>query len=144
MRFRTAAFLISTVTVIGALSAQTSRTEIRHVPLTPTSAASGKEMFDSYCAVCHGKDGKGNGPAVAALKTRPADLTQLANRDGGKFPADRVFGILSGKVEVTAHGSSEMPMWSNLLKNLSHTRDMNTASLRANNLTDYVRSMQAK
>ena len=143
MRFRTAVFLVSAVTVFGGLSAQTPTTSIRHVPLTPTSAASGKEMFDSYCAVCHGQDGKGNGPAAPALKTPPANLTQLANKESGKFPGDRVFGILSGKVEVMAHGSSEMPMWGNLLKNLAHG-DLKTADLRARNLTDYVKSIQAK
>jgi len=51
---------------------------VKHVPIAKTSATSGKEMFISYCAVCHGKDGKGAGPAVAALKATPADLTALA------------------------------------------------------------------
>ena len=90
MRFRTAVFLVSVVTVFGGLSAQTPTTSIRHVPLTPTSAASGKEMFDSYCAVCHGQDGKGNGPAAPALKTPPANLTQLANREAGRSSRVRV------------------------------------------------------
>ena len=142
MRFRTAAFLFTAVTLIGGLNAQTTTT-IKHVPLTSTSAASGKEMFDGYCAVCHGADGKGNGPAAPALKTPPANLTQLAAKESGKFPDDRVFGILSGKVEVTAHGSSEMPMWGSLLKNLAHG-DLKMANLRARNLADYVRSIQAK
>ena len=35
---------------------------VKHVPMTNTPANSGKAMFDSYCAVCHGKDGKGDGP----------------------------------------------------------------------------------
>ena len=142
MRFRTAAFLFSAVTLIGGLSAQTTTT-IKHVPLTSTSAASGKEMFDRYCAVCHGADGKGNGPAAPALKTPPANLTQLAAKESGTFPYDRVFGILSGKVEVTAHGSSEMPMWGSLLNNLANG-DLKMANLRARNLADYVRSIQAK
>ena len=143
MRFHAAALLISAVTLLGGLSAQTPTTSIRHVPLTPTSAASGKEMFDSYCAACHGPDGKGNGPAAPALKTPPANLTQLAAKESGKFPDDRVFGILTGKAEVTAHGSSEMPMWGNLLKNLAQG-DLKTANLRARNLTEYVKSIQAK
>ena len=142
MRFCTAAFLMSAVTVLGGLSAQTT-TSIRHVPLTPTSAASGKEMFENYCAACHGINGTGNGPASPALKTPPANLTQLAAKGGGKFPDERVFGILSGTVEVTAHGSSDMPMWGNLLKNLTHG-DLKTANLRAKNLTDYIKSIQVK
>jgi mono/diheme cytochrome c family protein len=102
-----------------------------------------KEMFDRYCAVCHGADGKGNGPAAPALKTPPANLSQLAAKESGKFPDDRVFGILSGKVELMAHGSSEMPMWGRLLKNLADG-DLKMANLRARNLTDYVKSIQVK
>ena len=60
--------------------------KIKRVPVSDTSAASGKEMFDSNCAVCDGLDGRGNGPAVAAMKVVPPDLTQLAAKNGGKFP----------------------------------------------------------
>ena len=30
-------------------------------PLSHASPANGKQMFNSYCASCHGSDGKGNG-----------------------------------------------------------------------------------
>ena len=70
-------------------------------------------------------------------------MTQLAAKESGTFPYDRVFGILSGKVEVTAHGSSDMPMWGSLLNNLAHG-DLKMANLRARNLADYVRSIHAK
>ena len=45
--------------------------EIRHVPATPASSVSGKEMYKVYCAVCHGAGSKGNGPAAEALKIPP-------------------------------------------------------------------------
>ena len=35
----------------------------------------GKDSFMAYCAVCHGADGRGNGPAAPALKTPVPDLT---------------------------------------------------------------------
>ena len=57
---------------------QESETNVKKVPIQRTSAASGEEMFDAYCAACHGKDGKGNGPAAAELKMPPPDLTTLA------------------------------------------------------------------
>ena len=63
---------------------------IKHVPVKVTSAASGKEMYESYCAVCHGTDGKGNGPAASALKTPSTDLTTLSKNNGGKYPSLKV------------------------------------------------------
>ena len=66
--------------VLGA--EEQAKKEIKHVPIKPTSPASGSEMYQSYCAVCHGVDGKGNGPAAQALKTQPTDLTMLAHAAG--------------------------------------------------------------
>ena len=66
-------FSVATLTM-----AQESETNIKKVPIQRTSAASGEEMFDVYCAACHGKDAKGNGPAAAELKMPPPDLTTLA------------------------------------------------------------------
>ena len=142
MRFHAAAFLIGLAAATGVSSAG-NPTKIRHVPLTPTSPASGQEMFAAYCAVCHGPDGKGNGPATPALKTAPANLARLAASHNGTFPEDRVFAILSGRAEITAHGSSEMPMWGTLLRSLSRG-DLKTANLRVRNLTSYVKSIQEK
>src|ERR1022692_4235248 len=52
-----------------------SRPVVQKTPVGRTSASSGKEMYWAYCAACHGTDGKGDGPASAALKSRPLDLT---------------------------------------------------------------------
>jgi mono/diheme cytochrome c family protein len=74
----------------------------------------GDQLFHSYCAPCHGADGKGRGPAAAALKTPPADLTAIARRNGGAFPQDRVARYVEqgGQTpSITAHGSKEMPVW---------------------------------
>ena len=74
-------------------------------------------MFATYCAVCHGADGQGAGPAAAALKNRPTDLAQLSAKNGGKYPELLVVATLSGK-EVDAHGSQEMPIWGDLFRSL--------------------------
>ena len=50
------------------------------IPVNKTSPTDGKQMYTSYCAPCHGVDGKGNGPAASALKARPTDLTELAKK----------------------------------------------------------------
>ena len=48
------------------------------------------------CVSCHGVDGKGDGPAAVRLSTKPADLTKIAARRDGMWPALEVMEILSG------------------------------------------------
>jgi mono/diheme cytochrome c family protein len=116
---------------------------IQHVTVKPTSAASGKGMFTSYCAVCHGTDGKGGGPAASALKTPPADLSLLSKNNGGKYPAMKVSSILRGTSDLTAHGSKDMPVWGPLFRSMSGGHDSEVQQ-RVSNLTNYVETLQAK
>src|SRR5260370_19018118 len=84
---------------------------IKKVPTSPTSPSTGNAMFVTYCAVCHGKEAKGNGPAALALKKTPADLTTLTARNNGKFPELRMYSTIQGDSETVAHGSRDMPIW---------------------------------
>lgn len=119
------------------------QTKIEKTPVKPTSAASGQQMFKEYCAVCHGMDGKGNGPAASALKNPPPDLTLLSKNNGGKFPSDHVSSVLQFGSPVAAHGTSDMPVWGPLLKSMSKY-DEAQAKQRIANLTRYVESLQQK
>jgi cytochrome c len=47
------------------------QTTIKSVPVQETAPTSGKHMYNSYCAVWHGNDGRGGGPAAAAMKVLP-------------------------------------------------------------------------
>ncbi len=114
---------------------------IKTVPPNPTSPVSGKDMFNEYCAVCHGRDAKGGGPAAMALKKKPADLTQLAVHNKGKFPDIRVARYIEGDDQLDAHGTSDMPMWGGVFKSMAGGSD--TARMRVANLTDYIKSLQA-
>jgi mono/diheme cytochrome c family protein len=116
---------------------------IKHVPVKPTNAASGQEMFASYCAVCHGADGKGNGPAASALKTAPADLTALSAKNGGKYPAMHISSVLRGDADLPAHGSKDMPVWGPLFRQLSQGHDAEVQQ-RIANLNQYIESIQKK
>jgi mono/diheme cytochrome c family protein len=72
----------------------------------------GEQWFQAYCSPCHGIDGKGHGPAASALKTAPADLTMIAARNGGTFPRAFIAELVAnGRAPVTAHGSTDMPIW---------------------------------
>jgi mono/diheme cytochrome c family protein len=131
-----------TVAAQGQMQDQT-KTTIQHVPIKPTSPASGKEMFVAYCAACHGTDGKGGGPAASALKVAPANLTQLSKNNGGKYPALKVAAIIHGESAPPAHGSSEMPVWGPLFRTVSGGHDEQVEQ-RVSNLTHYIETLQAK
>jgi mono/diheme cytochrome c family protein len=76
----------------------------------------GKAEFETYCAPCHGTDGKGDGPVAIWLKKKPADLTQLQSHNGGRFPTNKIFDIIDGREEVGTHGPREMPVWGKFFK----------------------------
>ena len=120
-----------------------SRPVMRKTPAGRTSVSSGKEMYQAYCAACHGADGKGDGPASAALKSGPTDLTVLAKRNAGKFPELRVFGAINGDLPVTAHGSKDMPAWSAVFRQMDGS-DVAGVKLRIRNLTKYIESLQVR
>ncbi len=118
--------------------------QVKMIPIKPTSSASGKQMFATYCAACHGKDGKGNGPAASAMKKTPIDLTSLSKDNGGKFPAGHVSSVLQFGVSDTAHGSKEMPVWGATFSE-SQTAFAGTpgeVQLRVQNLVKYLQSIQ--
>jgi len=74
-------------------------------------AQSGQQLYQKFCASCHGTSARGDGPIASALKTKPADLTLIARRYGGQFPTKRIEETVDGRVAVTAHGPSAMPVW---------------------------------
>ena len=124
------------------LAAQVPTTTIKPVGAKPTSPASGKEMFHAYCASCHGVDGKGSGPAAAALKRQPTDLTSLARKSGGKFPAMQVMSSIKDGTQ-TGHGSKDMPIWGPILSTVSSDSPA-VVTQRVGNLVGYIESMQVK
>jgi mono/diheme cytochrome c family protein len=134
--------MISAFAVAQQAPAQSSPT-VKHVPITNTASNSGKEMFNSYCAVCHGKDAKGNGPAASAMKTPPTDLTTLAQKEGGKYPAAHVAAVIRGQASTPSHGSQDMPIWGPLFSSISQGRQ-GVVQQRITNLVSYIEGLQAK
>ncbi len=130
--------------LLAGLLCAAQQTVIKKVPITNVSAASGEKMYQTYCAACHGTDGKGAGPAAPALKTPPPDLTTLAKRHDGKFQSANVYNTLLGDTAMpAAHGSKDMPVWGGLFTSLCKGRSTDVeVTQRASNLTSYVESLQ--
>jgi mono/diheme cytochrome c family protein len=74
-------------------------------------AESGRTLYLRHCSSCHGEAGLGDGPVAPELRVEPADLTLIATRAGGRFPAAEVARYIDGRIDVAAHGSREMPVW---------------------------------
>jgi len=146
MKFISVAVILAIVAVFAiaqqAAPAQ-SAPAVKHVPITNTASNSGSEMFHSYCAVCHGKDGKGGGPAAAAMKTPPTDLTALAKNNSGKYPASHVAAVIRGQATTPAHGSQDMPVWGPLFSSISQGHE-GQVQQRITNLVTYIETLQAK
>ena len=135
--------MTKTLFILCLFCAAATAQKVTKIPASQTSAASGQEMYRSYCASCHGLEGKGNGPAMSALKIPPTDLTQLARRNGGRYPEMQVFNTIAGDANVPSHGSKDMPVWGPLFSRLSES-DAPKAKLRIRNLTKFIESMQAR
>jgi mono/diheme cytochrome c family protein len=102
---------------------------------------SGRDSFEFYCASCHGRTGKGDGPMTSVLRTRPADLTSLARRNDGSFPRDRVLAIVTGAGRhVPAHGENEMPVWGPIFRGLDPSEARVKA--RIDNVVAHLETLQ--
>jgi mono/diheme cytochrome c family protein len=115
---------------------------IKTVPVKLSGSIDGNELFREHCAVCHGVNAKGNGPAAEALKKHPTDLTQLTRQSpDGKFPALAVQERIKGG-DVIEHGTVEMPIWGKLL--VPNGRSKADGDLRIFALLKYIEQIQAK
>jgi mono/diheme cytochrome c family protein len=103
MKNASLAILIMTV---AALPSATAFAQTEKVDL-------GKSEYQVVCSSCHGVDARGNGPFAQNLKVAPPDLTVLARKNGGVFPAERISSVIDGRTELAGHGSREMPIWGN-------------------------------
>jgi mono/diheme cytochrome c family protein len=118
--------------------------EIKRVPIKYVPASSGEQMYQAYCSACHGKDGRGTGPAARALNTPPADLTVLAQRNQGRFREVHVYNKILGHPPGPGRDTKEMPMWGSLFSSLAGGTPSGQAEVhhRASMLTSYVALLQ--
>jgi mono/diheme cytochrome c family protein len=109
-------------------------------PVNLIHSLNGPDLYRSYCASCHGTEGKGDGPVAPALNSKVPDLTTIAQRNGRVFPATQVNKIISGDQIILAHGTREMPVWGPIFHQVQEDRDY--GEVRLQNLTNYLKSLQ--
>jgi len=105
------------------------------------SSYGGAELYQRLCASCHGHSGLGDGPVASQLKVLVPDLTRIARRHGGVFPAEDVRHIVDGRSVHMAHGTRTMPVWG---YEFSATEDATStaAGELVRRLVEYLRSIQ--
>ena len=141
MSSRAIALLAATALALPLLLAQ--EPAIKKVPARYTSPASGSEMYQSYCASCHGAKGIGDGPVAPYLKVAIPDLTTLSKQNQGVYPAQRVAQVIRGEVGVKSHGVREMAVWGPVFLSLNNSQEP-VVRMRVANLTTYIETLQAK
>jgi len=104
----------------------------------------GASLFKAYCASCHGIGGRGDGPVAASLKVEVPDLTRIAARQGGQFPAEQIRKIIDGRTTMPPHGSREMPVWGQEFRAaaLNDSRAQQRVDGLIDSLVQYLRSIQ--
>jgi mono/diheme cytochrome c family protein len=128
---------------VAVFGADPQTTGSQTPPLMIPSVA-GRDLYEFYCATCHGRDGKGHGPVAAALTVPPADLTFIARRNGGRFPTPLVeeYVTSGGDVLIAAHGTTDMPVWGPVFRGLDPSDTL--VKIRIANVVKHVESLQMK
>lgn len=108
---------------------------------------SGGEMYVQLCASCHGAAGRGDGPVALLIKTGVPDLTRIAVRNGGVFPAADVARTIDGRWDRRAHGTRDMPVWGRRLYYSAKPEDSAERArvdARIDELVSHLRSIQVE
>jgi mono/diheme cytochrome c family protein len=98
----------------------------------------GEILYRRYCAACHGTDGRGDGPASAALCPRPSDLTRLEST------VPELMRQIDGRRTIRAHGTAAMPVWGETFEQslIAEPHKRRTALHMVQTLAEHVRSLR--
>lgn len=137
------------IVITASASSAFGEANIQKVPLTWKEARinDGGELYAVLCSTCHGKSGKGDGPASTELKKKVPDLTTLSEKNEGKFPFDDVEKAITGESKIKSHGTVDMPIWGAAFERVrphwKMFRRESMAKQRIHNLTEYISTIQA-
>lgn len=113
------------------------------------AVAAGKIEYERSCELCHGADGKGDGPYASKLVIKPTDLTLLAKNNNGQIPITSLYRMIDGSDDFLVHGSRRMPLWgfryqSESITDLGHENAQTFVRGRIFELLIYLDTLQVK
>ena len=117
-------------------------TQAAQKPRLSAAVVRGEVTFRDHCAVCHGNQGKGDGPVAPALTPRPTDLAGLTKRTG-TFPAAQLTAALKGTDPVVAHGVSTMRIWG-VFFSADANGDTKESDRRISDVVEFIKTIQEK
>ena len=100
--------------------------------------------YQVFCASCHGLTGHGDGPVQPILAIGVPDLTRISQRNGGRFPTDKIREIIDGRTEYAAHGTRQMPVWGSEFYGTSPNEQAarREADITIDRLVKYLQTLQ--
>lgn len=101
----------------------------------------GQEEYRLHCAACHGLEGRGDGPIGQILKTPAPNLAMITERNGGKFPVQKIYDIIEGSSVVAAHGTRDMPLWGDRYRRQTKPQTPDQASMSNDQAQQHVLSL---
>ena len=131
--------------VVAALAAPVpAATPAQQTSEAVLSATDGGSLFRTYCASCHGKEGKGDGPLAQHLRFQPPDVTTISKRNRGKFDAELVHRIIDGREPVKGHGGTDMPVWGDAFRRSGEGFSEQEVKARIGAIVEHLRAIQVK
>ena len=116
---------------------------VRHAPVRdPIAPSYGEALYLAHCVACHGTTGAGDGPQAARQSVAPPDLRRISERNGGRYPMNRVRRVIDGRKPVKGHGDAGMPIWGDLLLEPRDGYAPQTAKDKVEHLARYLATLQ--
>ena len=107
-------------------------------------ATAGGAIYSTYCASCHGTSARGDGPVASAMTKKPANLTEIAKRNGGVYPSELVFRTIDGRQPIRGHGGPDMPVWGDAFAKSREAGDADRVKAVIQSLVDYLDGIQLR
>lgn len=139
-----ALFLAMGLTLLPVAAAPAAAQDAVTLPPAAKQSVIGADLFRTYCASCHGTAARGDGPLASAMIRKPADLTEIAKRNGGLFPSELVFRTIDGRKPIRGHGGPDMPVWGDAFARSRFGGDEESVRRTIQHLVDFLESIQAR